>query len=235
MSSLASRSAHKPDRALTHSRGSRSGTRERLDALTVPGAEEPETGDPLRSATRPCKLGGNMYLKERKVRDRRCARRATPADSCCSFALHKQKGSAVVPKAGPDAGRHARGGTGSGGAAASEGKSADGGAGGAEHAKAGLNLLASLLGGATGSEGKDDGDGGAGGSGTFKLQLFAEDPFDGRGGGGSREASSQVITIDATDRETMEEMMAKLDMDDGPSGGGKEDDDDLLALMDSAT
>lgn len=65
-----------------------------------------------------------------------------------------------------------------------------------------------------------------------------------------------VITIDATDRSAMEEMMRRIDLGDGASaqlsccdflecnkhcstgGGGKEsedaDEDDLLALMDSA-
>lgn len=209
-----------------------------IPALAVDGATAPNTGDPTNAETRPCKLGANMYSKDRK-----------------------SSGGARKPKPGPDAGRHAKGGTGKSvasssgaGPASSESKGGDSGSGSGSgsasssaHATAGLNLLASLLGtsvaategGASASEGKSGDGGGSGG--TFKLNLFAEDPFSGGGGGGGREAASQVIMIDARDRESLEELMGKLDMGDGDGdgdggGGGKaaEDDDDLLALMDSA-
>lgn len=160
-----------------------------LEACQVEGQEKASKGFKTP-------LGSNMYLKDRKKEPKK-------------------------PKKEPEPGRHARGGTGAGasrgGASAlmAEGKAPDDETSASE-ATAGLNLLANLLGTAAGGDGDEAGSGGGGSSsvGGIKFNnLFAEDPF-GSGGGTGTEARSQMIMIDAGDRESMAEMMSKLGMDD---------------------
>ena len=86
-----------------------------------------------------------------------------------------------------------------------------------------MNLLASLIGADEASTEAT----------TFTIKsLFAEDILSGEG----KEAEGPaVINIDATERTTMEDMMADLAMDDGVADSKlAEEEDDLLALMDSA-
>lgn len=170
--------------------------------LAIEGAVDAVDGDPYDPEGRPCKLGTNMYLRERSKKGTKKPTR---------FKRGAGSSRAVTPKKAE-------------GKREDEESKAPTGA----SATAGLNLLASLIG--------TEESGGA--SSTFKISnLFAEDIFSSDSKEGDAPA---VITIDATDRATMEEMMSKLDMgggddDDGGKTAEADDDDDLLALMDSAT
>lgn len=193
---------------------------DRVSSIEAPDAAPPSTGSALDPATRPCKLGENMYCRDRKSmpqkkpkpgpnsRSKRTDPAPTPADK-------ESKEVDAAPSRG----------------------AVDGSASGSA-ATAGLNMLAGILGV---SSGGDRAASSSSGGDNFRLNLF---PDDAAGGGGTGStAMSQVITIDATDRSTLQEMMDKLGFDedegaDGGGGGGKEaeegDEDDLLALMDGA-
>lgn len=96
---------------------------------------------------------------------------------------------------------------------------------GGRQARAALDLLSSLLGG----PGKDV-------SAPFRLALFSGD--DSAGGGASSSGDGGlIISFDAKDDARLQEMIARLGLDDDgrEAGGGKEaPDDDLLAMMDAA-
>jgi hypothetical protein len=103
-------------------------------------------------------------------------------------------------------------------------------------ATAELNMLAQMMGSAaTETEGDTDS------KPMPKLNLFAEDPFGAKGGGGSGGSPGvETITIDgSTGRRGMGDMMAELKFDDAEDkevagdkkGGDDDDEDDLLALM----
>lgn len=125
--------------------------------------------------------------------------------------------------------------------------------GGAKVAAAGLNLLASLLGGAgapadsesaASASGAGSGSGGAGAGALPELNLFPESVT---AGTGDADEEGAVIIMDAGERKTMAAMVASLGFDDdaevgrdataggaGPEAGEEGGEDDLLALMDSA-
>lgn len=186
-------------------RGTSSGS---LRELHIAGTLPPLTGSPYDPDARPCKLGLNMYAKERSKKGPKKAPARLKRGGSVQITAHAPAGGKREEDAGAD-----------------ESKASG-------TATAGLNLLASLI-------GTDGGrDAGSGGGSTFKVSnLFAEDIFASDSKSGSEAA---VITIDATDRASMQEMMRTLDLEDdggNQGGGGKEaedDEDDLLALMDAA-
>lgn len=187
----------------------------------------------LVTASRPTRLGENMYAKERKA------------------------GSAVAPAAGPDAalgvsmaasssrittdprsssdlleGKDVGDDAGKDAAAASK----DGEGAGPGHGRAALDLLASMLRG--GGESKEDD--------AFKFSLFAGDGgFAGAAGLddvstharplGMTSYANDIISFDAGDVKRTAEMLRRLGMEDGKTDGADgKDDDDLLSMMDAA-
>lgn len=172
-----------------------SSTKTDMPDLRIEGATDPAEGDPYDADSRPCKLGLNMYLRERSKKTTKTPTR------------FKRGAAAAVAEPSDEGSKHEE---------AEESKVAG-------SATAGLNLLASLIGADEASTEAT----------TFTIKsLFAEDILSGEG----KEAEGPaVINIDATERTTMEDMMADLAMDDGAADSKlAEEEDDLLALMDSA-
>jgi len=224
---------------------------ERLGAVAMPGVVAVASeGNPLDPATRACKLGENLYAKERKGKG--------AGSVAASLGLGpdgagggKGDGDGVgdaVEGAGEEGsgGGGAAGGSGGSGAPAVGSAAATAGAAYvAAHGRAALDLLSSLIGVGAGSESKDA-DAGSGSH--FTFSLFGDDgTLAGSGGGAAGDGSSggwkgsEIITFDRDDRALLAGMMSKLglDGDGGSAGGGKEaaelTGDDLLAMMDGAT
>ncbi|KAJ1418022.1 organic solute transport protein 1-domain-containing protein [Ochromonadaceae sp. CCMP2298] len=99
-------------------------------------------------------------------------------------------------------------------------------------AKAGLCMLADMLGQPTNSAKKGETDK------MFKINLFPNQGFQSKEGEGEKGAEGLIsIDIDASGAKSLNTYIEELDWDEQePAGakGGDEDEDDLLAMMDSA-
>lgn len=186
----------------------------------------------MLSDPRSCKLGDNLYVKERKS---------------------ARTGTATAPAAGPEGTTPSTdilsgvGGTGpdtarkSGGVSAGEESSKykpeeeSGGSGGPGVGRAALDLLATLV---RGGESKEDD--------TFRFSLFGDDGAmtNSSMGGGGGGMGSDIITFDAGDQAALRTMLSRIGWgEDGATAGGRAegkasedtkdmDGDDLLAMMD---
>jgi hypothetical protein len=198
---------------------------ERLPAIALLGATVVTEGSPFSPETRLCKLGENLYAKERKGKG------PPPADT--SLSAGGPEGTAASPiseaskpavtddtkEKGAEAG-------------ASKYKPEEETATGSGVGRAALDLLAALVGG-KGSESKEDSD-------TFKFSLFGDDgQLSGASGGGAGKPydGSEIITFDAGDKAALSALLRRIGWhdDDATAPAAKVDDgDDLLSLLDEA-